>query len=159
MNVLRSNVATQEENVRLIKGQQTAGVAKPADVAQAEAQAALTRASLVTAESNVRNAPDAAGLSDGRAGQRSQLTDQMVVPEQIARAEQMVLTGRCQSPGHCRRRRTGGVGPPGGADRRRGVLPVDQPERELLPLQADVPHQQPVELRDRRGASRCSMPV
>ncbi len=40
VNVLRGNVATQEENVRLIKGQQAAGVAKPADVAQAEAQAA-----------------------------------------------------------------------------------------------------------------------
>jgi outer membrane protein len=90
VNVLRANVATQEENVRLIKGQQAAGVAKPSDVAQAEAQAAQTRASLVTAESNVRNARTLLAYLTAAPVNDAPLTDQMVVPEQLPTTEQMV---------------------------------------------------------------------
>jgi outer membrane protein len=93
VNVLQANVGTQEENVRLIKGQQAAGVAKPSDVAQAEAQAAQTRASLVTAQSNVRNARTLLAYLTAAAVNDAPLTDQMVVPEQLPTTEQLVRIG------------------------------------------------------------------
>jgi len=90
VNVLRGNVTTQEENVRLIKGQEAAGVAKPADVAQAEAQAALTRSSLVTAESNVRNARTLLAYLTAAPVHDAPLTDQMVIPDRLPSTDQMV---------------------------------------------------------------------
>jgi len=90
VNVLRGNVATQEENVRLIKGQRDAGVAKPADVAQAEAQLALTRSSLVTAQSNVRNGRTLLAYLTAAPVNNAPLSDQLVVPEQLPSTEEMV---------------------------------------------------------------------
>ena len=96
VSVLRANVETQAENVRLIRGQQAAGVAKPSDVAQAEAQAAQTRASLVTAESNVRNARVLLAYLTAAPVNDAPLTDQMGLPDQLPTAEQMVLLGESQ---------------------------------------------------------------
>jgi len=90
VDVLRYNVGTQEENVRLIKGQEKVGIAKPADVAQAEAQLALTRSSLVTAESNVRNTRTLLAYLTAAPVSNAPLTDQLVVPEQLPSNEQMV---------------------------------------------------------------------
>jgi outer membrane protein TolC len=89
-NVLRGNVATQEENVRLIQGQEKAGVAKPADVAQAEAQLALTRSSLVTAESNVLNGRTLLAYLTAAPVRDAPLSDQLVVPDQLPSTEQLV---------------------------------------------------------------------
>jgi multidrug efflux system outer membrane protein len=90
VSVLRENVRTQAENVRLIRGQQAAGVAKPSDVAQAEAQEAQTRASLVSAESNVHNARTLLAFLTSAPVDNATLTDQMGVPDALPTAEEEV---------------------------------------------------------------------
>lgn len=53
--VLRDSITVQEERVRDIQARQKAGLARPLDVAQTEAQASETRAALIVAENNSRN--------------------------------------------------------------------------------------------------------
>ena len=55
VRVLENSVSLQDARVRDMRGRQQAGIARPLDVAQTEAQASATRVSLVAARSDVRN--------------------------------------------------------------------------------------------------------
>ena len=54
-DVLESSLKVQEARVRDIQGRQAAGLARPLDVAQTEAQASSTRVTLINARNDVRN--------------------------------------------------------------------------------------------------------
>jgi outer membrane protein len=55
LQVLRNSIAVQEERLRDIRGRQQAGMARPLDVAQIEAQESATRVALLTAQRNAQN--------------------------------------------------------------------------------------------------------
>ena len=90
VSVLRENVRTQAENVRLIRGQQAAGVAKPSDVAQARPRRRrraprsspprVTYATPRTLLAFLTSAP----VND------APLTDQMGMPDSLPTAEEEV---------------------------------------------------------------------
>lgn len=55
VQVLKSSLNVQEERLRDTRGRQKAGLARPLDIAQTEAQVAATRVSLIQAQSDVIN--------------------------------------------------------------------------------------------------------
>lgn len=60
--VLTSSLRVQDERVREMRGRQKAGVARPLDVSQTEAQASAARVQLITAQNNAKNSRTALQL-------------------------------------------------------------------------------------------------
>ena len=86
-DVLRNSLSVQDERVRDIRGRYTAGLARPLDVAQSEAQAANTRGLLVRAMSNVRNGRTTLAFLIGVPGVGGPLSDEFSVPEALETIE------------------------------------------------------------------------
>ena len=86
-DVLRNSLTVQDERVRDIRGRYTAGLARPLDVAQSEAQAANTRGLLVRAMSNVRNGRTTLAFLIGVPGVGGPLSDEFSVPEALETIE------------------------------------------------------------------------
>ena len=80
VNVLRNSGKLQGERVRDMRARNQAGMARPLDVAQTEAQASATRASLVSAEADVRNGRTTLAFLTGHDVTSSALVDEMDVP-------------------------------------------------------------------------------
>lgn len=85
--VLRNSLRVQEERVRDIRARQAAGLARPLDVAQTEAQASATRVSLIQAESDVRNGRTVLAFQIGAAAIQGRLSDAFEVPLPVAGVE------------------------------------------------------------------------
>ncbi|CAN5619552.1 TolC family outer membrane protein [soil metagenome] len=62
VDVLKSSLAVQDERLRDVRGKRQAGLARPLDVAQTEAQASATRVSLLQAARDVQNTRTALGF-------------------------------------------------------------------------------------------------
>ena len=80
VEVLRRSVEVQDERVRDMRARRRAGVARPLDVAQTEAQAASTRVTLIAAESDVRNGRTLLAFLTGAPVQDSPLADGLLIP-------------------------------------------------------------------------------
>lgn len=78
--VLASSLKVQEARVRDIQGRQAAGLARPLDVAQTEAQASTTRVTLITARNDVRNGRATLAFLTAAPVQDSPLIDAFDVP-------------------------------------------------------------------------------
>jgi outer membrane protein TolC len=74
-DVLASSLKVQEARVRDIQGRQAAGVARPLDVAQTEAQASATRVALINARNDVRNGRATLAFLTAAPVQESELLD------------------------------------------------------------------------------------
>jgi outer membrane protein TolC len=79
--VLASSLASQEERVRDMQARQLAGLARPLDVAQTEAQASETRLDLIAARNDVARARTTLSFLTGVALARTPLTDDYSVPD------------------------------------------------------------------------------
>src|SRR4030095_15055341 len=87
VRVLENSVRVQDERVRDMRARNRVGVARPLDVAQTEAQAANTRASLVAARTNVRNGRTVLSFLIGADVRASSLDDDVPLPEQLPAVE------------------------------------------------------------------------
>jgi outer membrane protein len=95
--VLENSLKVQEERVRDIQGRQAAGVARPLDVAQTEAQASATRVSLINAHNDVRNGRATLAFLTASPVQDSPLIDAFRAPATLpplAELQEMALAGR-----------------------------------------------------------------
>lgn len=88
VQVLLNSTMVQNERVRDMQGRQRAGVARPLDVAQTEAQAAATRVQLVQAQNNVRNGRIALAFLTASPVQDAALVDRLHVPENLLSADE-----------------------------------------------------------------------
>jgi outer membrane protein TolC len=79
-DVLESSLKVQEARVRDIQGRQAAGLARPLDVAQTEAQASATRVALISARNDVRNGRATLALLTAAPVQESPLIDAFNAP-------------------------------------------------------------------------------
>jgi outer membrane protein TolC len=93
VEVLKNSVQVQEERVRDMEGRQRAGIARPLDVAQTQAQASATRVSLIQAQNNVRNARQLIAFLTTAPVQQSPLIDRLEVPKDLMTPEQAVHMG------------------------------------------------------------------
>jgi outer membrane protein len=87
--VLANSLALQEERVRDVEAQNQVGVARPLDVAQASAQAANTRVSLVQARSDVRNARAALAFLIGAPAVGGPIDDEFQAPDDVEPVEEL----------------------------------------------------------------------
>jgi outer membrane protein TolC len=85
--VLLNSVKVQNETVRDMQGRQRAGLARPLDVAQSEAQDAATRVQLIQAQNNVRTARIALAFLTNAPVQDAKLSDRLMVPRNLAPAD------------------------------------------------------------------------
>jgi outer membrane protein len=76
-------VRVQNERVRDMQARNRAGVARPLDLAQTEAQAASTRASLVLAQTNARNGRTVLSFLVGQDVSGSPLADDLSLPPEL----------------------------------------------------------------------------
>lgn len=83
VGVLRNSAQLQGERVRDMRARNQAGLARPLDVAQTEAQASATRASLIAAEADVRNGRTTLAFLTGHDVTASDFTDEVQVPRQL----------------------------------------------------------------------------
>ncbi|HEV2688353.1 MAG TPA: TolC family protein [Bryobacteraceae bacterium] len=90
VEVLKNSVSVQEERVRDMEGRQRAGIARPLDVAQTQAQASSTRVQLIQAQNNVRNARQLIAFLTTAAVQDSPLIDRLLVPKDLMTPDQAV---------------------------------------------------------------------
>ena len=91
VDVLRKSLEAQQERVRDAQGRLNAGTGKPLDLAQAEAQAASTRVTLVQAQGDAANARDAPGVPDRRRPRSAaRLRDDYDVPRQPGRVDDLL---------------------------------------------------------------------
>ena len=90
--VLANSLALQEERVRDVEAQNQVGVARPLDVAQASAQAANTRVSLVQTRSDVRNARAVLAFLIGAPFVDGPIDDEFQVPEAVEPVEALEET-------------------------------------------------------------------
>jgi len=74
--VLRGSLALQEERVRESRARLEAGLARPLDVSQNEAQASTTRASILAAESDIARGRETLSFLVGYPLQKEMLTDE-----------------------------------------------------------------------------------
>ncbi|MEO6435324.1 MAG: TolC family protein, partial [Tepidisphaeraceae bacterium] len=96
-DVLENSLQVQDARVRDIVGRQQAGLARPLDVAQTEAQAAATRVLLITARSDVRNGRTILAFLTAAPVQESPLVDQFNAPSAlppIDAIQQIAFTSR-----------------------------------------------------------------
>lgn len=89
IRVLENSLKVQDERVRDIRGRQAAGVARPLDVAQTEAQASSTRVTLVDARNAVRNGRAALAFLVGSPVMQLPLVDAYLLPEAIVPLESL----------------------------------------------------------------------
>jgi outer membrane protein TolC len=80
VRVLENSVNVQDERVRDMRARNRVGVARPLDVAQTEAQAANTRASLVLSRTDVRNGRTVLSFLIGQDESASPLSDDVRLP-------------------------------------------------------------------------------
>jgi outer membrane protein len=90
VNVLINSVELQNERVRDMEARLRAGVAKPLDVAQSEAQAAMTRVQLIQAQNNVRTGRIALAFLTGAPVQDARLENRVWVPEKLLTQDEAV---------------------------------------------------------------------
>ena len=83
VRVLENSVKVQGERVRDMQARNRAGVARPLDVAQTEAQASATRASLIVARNDVRNGRTVLSFLVGRDVSASPLADELALPAML----------------------------------------------------------------------------
>jgi outer membrane protein len=83
VRVLENSVQVQDERVRDMRARNRVGVARPLDVAQTEAQAASTRASLVLARTNARNGRTVLSFLIDQDVSRSPLSDDVALPAEL----------------------------------------------------------------------------
>jgi outer membrane protein len=83
VRVLENSVTVQDERVRDMRARNRVGVARPLDVAQTEAQAANTRASLVLARTDVRNGRTVLSFLIGQNVSQSPLSDDVRLPAEL----------------------------------------------------------------------------
>ena len=88
VRVLRNSARVQGERVSDMRARNEAGLARPLDVAQSEAQASATRASLIVAENDVRNGRTVLSFLTGSDVSASPLPDGMDVPAEVPSLEQ-----------------------------------------------------------------------
>jgi outer membrane protein len=81
--VLEDSVNVQSERVRDMRTRNRAGVARPLDVAQTEAQASATRASLISAQADVRNGRTVLSFLIGQDASTSALVDDVALPAEL----------------------------------------------------------------------------
>ena len=89
VEVLSRSLAVQEERLRDIRGRQAAGVARPLDVFQTEAQAAGTRVALRDARNDVETGRELLAYLVGAAVQGCPLEDRFDVPAQFPAEESL----------------------------------------------------------------------
>lgn len=89
VDVLKRSLALQEERLRDIRGRQRAGVARPLDVFQTEAQAAGTRVALLDAQATVTTGRETLAFAVGAPVQEATLVDGFDVPQEIPTAEEL----------------------------------------------------------------------
>lgn len=89
IRVLENSLKVQEERVRDIRGRQAAGVARPLDVAQTEAQASATRVTLIDARNAAKNSRSALAFLTGSPVQNTPLLDEYTLPPTVAPFDQL----------------------------------------------------------------------
>jgi outer membrane protein len=87
VRVLENSVNVQDERVRDMRARNRVGVARPLDVAQTEAQAANTRASLVLSRTDVRNGRTVLSFLIGQDVSHSPLSDDVSLPADLPSVE------------------------------------------------------------------------
>lgn len=90
VEVLRASLLTQDERVRDIRARQKAGIARPLDVAQTEAQASQTRVALIAALNNVANGRSTLTALIGVPVEQSTLADEAKVPSTVPPLQELV---------------------------------------------------------------------
>ncbi|HEY2589146.1 MAG TPA: TolC family protein [Tepidisphaeraceae bacterium] len=90
VQVLSYSVQYQDAFVQYQQNRFRAGIAQPLDVAQSEAQAAATRAQLITAEDSVKTNRAMLAFMTNAAVDNASLVDRLQVPEQIAGIDESV---------------------------------------------------------------------
>jgi outer membrane protein TolC len=83
VDVLTSSLSVQDARVRDIIGRQQAGVARPLDVAQTQAQASATRVLLINAQNDVQNGRTVLVYLTGAPVSESPLVDQFDAPASL----------------------------------------------------------------------------
>jgi outer membrane protein len=83
VRVLEDSVKVQEERVRDMQTRNRAGVARPLELAQTEAQASQTRAQLIAAKNDVQNARTVLSFLIGQNVAPSPLVDDVTLPAQL----------------------------------------------------------------------------
>ena len=83
LEVLRNTLKVQDERLRDTRARHDAGLARPLDVAQTEAQAASTRADVILAQTDIQNARSVLAFLVGAPVHDSPLVDQAQIPEEI----------------------------------------------------------------------------
>jgi len=81
VQVLANSVAVQEARVRDVRDRVKAGVARPLDLAQTEAEAAAARTNLIDAKSKVVTARSGLALLVGMPSVKNRLVDEFEVPD------------------------------------------------------------------------------
>ena len=84
--VLRSSLRVQDERVREMRSRQKAGVARPLDVSQTEAQASAARVQLITAQNNAKNSRTALQLLIHQPVGTRELVDDFAPPQELPEA-------------------------------------------------------------------------
>ena len=90
LDVLRNTLNVQDERLRDTRARQKAGLARPLDVAQTEAQAASTRALVIRAQNDIQNARSLLALLVGAQVHDSPLVDEAQVPEEVLAIESLM---------------------------------------------------------------------
>lgn len=94
VTVLTNSVKVQLERVRDQQGRLQAGLARPLDVAQAEAQASATRVSLISAQNNVKNSRTMLAFLLNAPVENAILIDRLQVPDHLFSLEEALGTGQ-----------------------------------------------------------------
>jgi outer membrane protein len=92
--VLTNSVAVQDATVADEVARERAGVARPLDVAQSEAQAASSRAQLISAEQDVANGRTMLAFLIDAKVDKTVLVDRLDVPDQLMPIESALATAR-----------------------------------------------------------------
>jgi outer membrane protein TolC len=92
VEVLTNSVNFQNARVADMQGRLRAGIAQPLDLAQTEAQAAATRANLVTAQNNVNTARLQLALMTNADVEDARLVDHLWVPDKLMPVDEAIQT-------------------------------------------------------------------
>jgi outer membrane protein TolC len=90
VEVLRKSLEAQQERVRDAQGRLNAGTGKPLDLAQAEAQAASTRVTLVQAQGDAANARHLLAFLIGAGEVSGPLRDEYDLPADVGRVDDLL---------------------------------------------------------------------
>ncbi|MFI5377693.1 MAG: TolC family protein [Tepidisphaerales bacterium] len=92
VEVLKNSLVVQEERVRDMRGRSKAGMARPLDLAQSEAQASQTRVLLLAAENDVRTGRTTLSFLAGVDAERNPLVDAVKAPPHLPELAQLQQT-------------------------------------------------------------------